>query len=250
MYDNLKIKKSIIITGGNKGIGLEIAKSFLNQNYTVIVGGRSQIKLKDKNLFFVKCDLTKYSSHEKLIKVARKNSSNLIAYINNIGISEWRRIERVDNKFLNKMISTNLISFFWGCKVAKKYIKNGSIINISSIAGKRGSKNNSVYSATKFAVNGMTQSLAKELGPQNLRVNAICPVLIKTPGLIKALKRKDSPGYPNTNLFLKKFKKDNVALKNLPQAKDVGDLCVFLVEKNSNSITGQCINLDSGVFPQ
>lgn len=250
MYDNLENKKSIIITGGNKGIGLEIAKSFLNQNYKVIVGGRSQIKLKDKNLFFVKCDLTKYSSHEKLIKVARKNSSNLIAYINNIGISEWRRIERVDNKFLNKMISTNLISYFWGCKVAKKYIKKGSIINISSIAGKRGSKNNSVYSATKFAVNGMTQSLAKELGSKNLRVNAICPVLIKTPGLIKALKTKDSPGYPDANLFLKKFKKDNVALKNLPQAKDVGDLCVFLVENNSNSITGQCINLDSGVFPQ
>ncbi len=250
MYDNLNIKNSIIITGGNKGIGLEITKSFLNQNYTVIVGGRSQIKLRDKNLFFVKCDLTKYSSHEKLVKIAKKNSSNLVAYINNIGISEWRKIERVENKFLNKMINTNLISYFWGCKVAKKYIKKGSIINISSIAGKRGSKNNSVYSATKFAVNGMTQSLAKEFGSKNLRVNAVCPVLIKTSGLVQALKKKDSPGYRNVQSFLNKFKINNVALKDFPKAKDVGDLCIFLVSNKSKSITGQCINLDSGVFPQ
>ena len=71
----------------------------------------------------------------------------------------------VENKFLNKMISTNLISYFGDARLQKIY-KKGSIINISSIAGKRGSKNNSVYSATKFAVNGMTQSLAKNLDPK------------------------------------------------------------------------------------
>ena len=250
MYDNLNSKKSIIITGGNKGIGLEITKNFLEKNYIVIVGGRSHLKLKNKNLFFVKCYLTKYSSHEKLANIALKKSSNLVGYINNIGISEWRSIEKVDNKFLNKMIDTNLVSYFWGCKVAKKYIKKGSIVNISSIAGKRGSKNNSVYSASKFAVNGLTQSLAKEFGSKSLRVNAICPVLIKTPGLIRALRKKDSPGYPNVNSFLNKFKKNNVALQDYPKAKDVGDLCVFLISNKSNSITGQCINLDSGVFPQ
>ena len=71
--------------------------------------------------------LTKYSSHEKLAKIAKKNSSNLVVYINNIGISEWRKIERVENKFLNKN-DTNLISYFWGCKVAKKYIKKDQLL--------------------------------------------------------------------------------------------------------------------------
>ena len=123
MYDNLNIKNSIIITGGNKGIGLEITKSFLNQNYTVIVGGRSQIKLRDKNLFFVKCDLTKYSSHEKLAKIAKKNSSNLVAYINNIGISEWRKIERVENKFLNKNDKYQFDKLFLGMQGCKKIYK-------------------------------------------------------------------------------------------------------------------------------
>ena len=64
---------------------------------------------------------------------------------------------------------------------------NGCIINISSMAGKRGSSNNSAYVASKFALNGLTQSLCKELGPRGIRVNGICPVLIPTPGLIDAL---------------------------------------------------------------
>ena len=245
------MENSVIITGGNKGIGLEIAEKFLKKNFIVVVGGRTKINLKNKNLFFIQCDLTKYSSHEKLAKVAMSKSNYLAGYINNIGISEWRSIEKINEKFLNHMIKINLKSYFWGCKVAKKYMKKfGSIVNISSIAGKRGSKNNSVYCATKFGINGLTQSLAKEFGPKNIRVNAICPVLIKTSGLIRALKKKESPAYKNVNFFLRKFKIDNVALNDFPTGSDVGELSVFLVSDLSRSITGQCINLDSGVFPQ
>ena len=95
---------------------------------------------------------------------------------------------------------------------------------MSSIAGKRGSKNNSVYSASKFAINGLTQSL-KELGEFSIRVNAICPVLIKTKGLEKALKSKHSPANGKVNSFLKNFKNEQSALRRLPDADDVADLC-------------------------
>ena len=98
--------------------------------------------------------------------------------------------------------SKQIFIVFWGSKAASKILsKKGSIINISSIAGKRGSKNNSVYVASKFAMNGITQSLAKELGSKNLRVNAICPVLIQTDGLMKALSEESFPGSKNVDLF-------------------------------------------------
>ena len=82
------------------------------------------------------------------------------------------------------MIETNFKGTFWGCKLASQNLQHGgNIINVSSLAGKRGSANNSVYCATKFAVNGITQALAKELGARGLRVNAVCPVYVETQGL-------------------------------------------------------------------
>ena len=89
-------------------------------------------------------------------------------------------MKEVDNSFIDELLDTNLKGAFWGCKAAAESLNNGgSIINISSIAGKRGSANNSVYVASKFGMNGLTQSLAKELGPKGISVNALCPVLVQ-----------------------------------------------------------------------
>ena len=185
-----------IVTGGNKGIGLEITKELLKQNYQVIVGGRTEYLDEEtsKKVNFIKTDLTKLESHEKLAKKAIENHGKLDLYVNNVGISEWKPINEINEEFLNKLIHTNIYSTLWGCKVATNYLgENGSIINISSIAGKEVSTNNSVYVATKFAMNGITQSLAKELGSKKIRVNAICPVLIKTEGLMTHLNQSTRP---------------------------------------------------------
>ena len=252
MHDN--IRKTIIITGGNKGIGLEITKKYLKENCIVFVGARSKILYNGpnkKNLHFIKINAEDYKSHLKLVKIAKNKTKRLDVYINNVGYSEWKPINMITNQFLDKMINRNLKSVFWGAKAATEIGKNNfSIINISSLAGKRGSANNSAYCATKFAVNGVTQSLAKELGSKNIRVNAICPVLIKTEGLVKALNNKFSPAKKNINNFLNVFIKQNSALNRLPTSKDVANLCYYLSQKETSSITGQCINIDCGVFPQ
>ena len=245
--------KTVIITGGNKGIGLDITSAFLKANYKVIVGARSDLKMhkKNKNLFFKKVDLTEEKNHILLAEEAIKNTGRLDVYINNAGLSGWKPIKYIDEMFIDKLMDINLKAVIWGCKTASKYIVNGgSIINISSIAGKRGSTNNSIYCATKFGVNGITQSLAKELGKEKIRVNAICPVLVKTDGLINALDDQYSPANGNVDGFLEKFCFENSALGYLPSGKNVGEAAVFLASKNSSSITGQCINLDCGVFPQ
>ena len=249
--------KTVIITGGNKGIGLAITKKFLNEKYNVIVGARTASALKkkiiNKHLVCVNIDARFENSHTDLIDISIQKFGGFDAYINNVGFSEWRNIKSIDSKFLINIFEANVFSVFWGCKNASKYInKNGSIINVSSIAGKRGSLNNSAYSSTKFAVNGITQSLAKELGPKGIRVNAVCPVLIPTSGLKKALLSSDSPVKKSHTIkkFLNDFKVSQTALKRLPNAKEIADTCFYLSSSQSSAITGQCINVDCGVFPQ
>jgi 3-oxoacyl-[acyl-carrier protein] reductase/meso-butanediol dehydrogenase/(S,S)-butanediol dehydrogenase/diacetyl reductase len=150
------------------------------------------------------------------------------------------------------MIETNLKSVLFGAQVAaQNLMKGGVILNISSLAGKRGSANNSVYCAAKFGVNGITQALAKELGPRGIRVNAICPVYINTPGLKSALQDPNSPAQGrDIQGYLKKFARGQSALGRLPEAREVANLCLFLASPAASAITGQCINVDCGVLPQ
>ena len=99
-------------------------------------------------------------------------------------------------------------------------------------------------------MNGLTQSLAKELGPRGIQVNALCPVLIKTAGLMEALAAPHSPADGDPNGFLNRFQNANSANGSLPRGEDVGSLAVYLSSPENSAITGQCINVDCGVFPQ
>ena len=87
--------------------------------------------------------------------------------MNNAGFSAWRPIGAIDDAFFDDMMAVNLKGAFWGCKAAAAAMRDGgAIVNISSLAGKRGTSNNAMYVATKFGMNGLTQSLAKEFGAQ------------------------------------------------------------------------------------
>ena len=116
-------------------------------------------------------------------------------------------IAEIDAAFWNDIVATNLTGALWGCKAAAAALQSGgAIINVSSLAGKRGSAQNSAYCATKFGMNGITQALAKELGPRGIRVNAVCPVYVVTPGLVEALDDARSPkGATPLDRFLADF---------------------------------------------
>ena len=249
--DNHKIA---IVTGGNRGIGLGITQSFIEAGYTVLVGARQDRNLEETfgdKVVFVSTDVRKEQSHHVLVQHAINNYGRLDAYVNNAGYSYWRPIAEIDDAFLGDLLDTNLKGAFWGCKAAAKVMKsNAAIINVSSLAGKRGSSNNSAYVASKFGMNGLTQSLAKELGPRNIRVNAVCPVLIATEGLNEALDMEHAPGKGDPAGFIANFTKSNAALLRMPTALEVGQMCVFLASENASAITGQCINVDCGVLPQ
>lgn len=247
-------QKTVAITGGNKGIGEAITACFLAAGYTVFVGAREKTGMFEDagdGLNFVHTDVREEAAHQHLVAQALEKTGRLDVYINNAGLSGWKPIADITETFLDHLISTNLKSVVWGCKAAAGAMKSdGVIINISSIAGKRGSSNNTVYCATKFAVNGITQSLAKELGPRGIRVNALCPVLVSTPGLLEALADPDAPGGDDPAGFIDNFRKANAALGRLPTGEEVGKTALYLAGDGASAITGQCINVDCGVFPQ
>lgn len=251
----IDLMKTVIITGGTKGIGADIARGFLNSSWNVLIGARNKSGLAEENqenLKFQEADVRVEADHQMLVSTAIKWTGSLDCYINSAGFSRWSPVEAVDELFLNQMLDTNLKGTFWGCKAAADHLAaGGSIINISSLAGKRGSANNSVYCASKFGVNGITQALAKELGFRGIRVNAVCPVYVETPGLLEALGHPEAPpAGQETAKYLADFASANAALRRLPKGSEVAALCLYLASPAASAVTGQCINVDCGVLPQ
>jgi NAD(P)-dependent dehydrogenase (short-subunit alcohol dehydrogenase family) len=248
------MSRTVIITGGTKGIGWGLVQTFATNGYKVVSGSRSFLnevpKEIDANIKQIKIDVKNKEDHIKLVKTAFDWTGKLDCYINNAGYSEWRDLQSIDNPFLTDIFQTNLFAYFWGAQAAITAMTDGgSILNISSLAAKRGTSNNSAYSATKFGVTGLTQSLCKELGPKGIRVNAVCPVLVETPGLIAALNSDKSPAGLDSSKFLNDFAKSQSALGRLPTINEVAELCLFLSSEKASGITGQSINIDCGVLP-
>lgn len=248
------MRKTVIITGGTKGIGRSLTEGFATAGYAVVVGARNPGRIEDAspgNIQFVPIDVRLEADHFRLSQAAIEWTGRVDVYVNNAGFSAWRPIGAIDDAFFDDMMAVNLKGAFWGCKAAAAAMpKGGVIVNISSLAGKRGTSNNAMYVATKFGMNGLTQSLAKELGPSAIRVNALCPVLIETPGLMEALQTDWSPAKGDPKAFLANFTAGNSPLGRLPTGEDVASMAIYLASDAAAAMTGQCINVDCGVLPQ
>ncbi len=233
--------KTIIITGASGGIGSAIAKTFAKQNNNLILFYNQNKPKFDSftncNVEFVKCDLTKTDQIQTAISKIIKKYKKIDILINNAGISHFGQIQDVTDEDYYKVFDTNLKSTIMITSIVSKHMiseKYGKIVNISSMWGVVGSSMESLYSASKGAINNLTLSLAKELGPSNINVNAICPGLIDT-------KMNSTLSKTTINEII-----ENTPIRKIGKPKDVANLVEFLSDEKSSFITGQIITIDGG----
>lgn len=186
-------KQTIIITGGSRGIGAELVKSLALQGHSIILNYnhsqkqaekiQQELLQEGKKVEIFKADVSKKEEVKKLIEFTLEKFHTIDALINNAGISQTKLFTDITEEDWNQMIQTNLTSAFYCCQEALPTMihnKKGCIINISSIWGITGASCEVHYSVAKAGMNGLTKALAKEVGPSNIRVNAIAPGMINT----------------------------------------------------------------------
>lgn len=186
--------KVAVITGGTRGIGYAIAESFLKNGAKIAILG-SRKETVDKALEQLKSinadydvigfypDLTDYNAVESCFTDIKNTFGKIDILVNNAGISAREPIEQYDPESFKNIMDLNVTAVFNGCKAVvpmMKEIGGGSIINTSSMVSKFGQQSGVGYPTSKFAVNGLTQSLARELGKFNIRVNAVAPGVTRT----------------------------------------------------------------------
>lgn len=239
--------KVVVVTGGSRGIGAEIVKTLANENYKVILNYNNskeqaekiqqELLEQGKEIEIIKADISKKEEAESLIQFAINKFNKIDVLINNAGISQEGLFTDVTEDEWQKIINTNLNSVFYCTQQALKYMipkQQGCIINISSIWGETGASCEVAYSTTKAAINGMTKALAKEVGPSNIRVNAIAPGIIDTD--------------MNKNLTTEELEqiKEQIPLNKIGKAIDIAKCVKWLVEDEYT--TGQIISINGGWY--
>lgn len=244
--------RTVVVTGGSRGIGLAIARAFVAAGDRVVVGARNPTpEVTELGADFVATDVRDRDQVHALVDHAVERHGGLDVMVNNAGVSVWRTLQHIDADFFRQLVDTNLAGVLWGCQAAAERMgPGGAIVNMASLAGRRGSPNNSVYCASKFGVVALTQSLSRELGPRGIRVNGICPVYVRTDTLVRNLggDHPDDPG-ADPHGFLDRFGATSTALGRIPLAAEVARTCLFLASDQASGITGQNLHVDCGTLP-
>jgi NAD(P)-dependent dehydrogenase (short-subunit alcohol dehydrogenase family) len=241
--------KRALVTGAGKGIGAAIARRLAEAGAVVTLsdidasGELTTRALTNDGLHatFVPCDITDTMQLRHAIEVASGNEA-LHILVNNAGIYPTTGpIGNVTDEFVSRMLDVNVRSQYSAAREASERMTDGgSIVNLASIAGLRGGANISAYSVSKAAVLGLTRSFANELGPRGIRVNAIAPGVIDTPGVQDQLGSLKAGG-----VDIEKIIAAN-PLRTSGQPDHVARAALFLASELSAFITGQVIVVDGG----
>ena len=247
--------KKIIISAGASGIGWATVKVCLSKGATVYlcdidIKSLNRVKknsLYNKRLFVYECDASDEDEVSSFFNQINRKTKKIDALINNVGIAgPTGTIDKLTSDDWEQTLKTNVISHFYFTKLAipmLKKNKGGSIINIASGAGIMGFPLRSPYAASKWAVIGVTKTLAMELGKYKIRVNAICPGTIKGERMVRVIKDKAK----FLKISKKKIEKDFVSMASMNcwiYEEDIGNICSFLISKDGERISGQAIPVD------
>ena len=237
--------KTIIVTGGSRGIGAAIVRILAKEGYNIVLNYNKSEEIAKKmleeftkegyNVEIFKADVSKREQAKKLVEFAIQKFGKIDVLINNAGISQTKLFTEINDEDWNNMISVNLNSAFYMTQEVVPYMiyqKDGLVINISSIWGEIGASCEVHYSVAKAGVDAMTKSLAKELGPSNIRVNSIAPGIIDT-DMNKYLSEEEIEEI-----------KEEIPLGKIGNTMDIAKCAKWLIEDNYT--TGQIISINGG----
>ena len=242
--------KVAIVTGASKGIGASIAKHLAESGAAVVVNYASskegadrvvgEIEGKGGRAVAVQADMAKADDVERLFSDAKTAFGRLDIVVNNAGVYEFMPLEQITEAHFHRQFDVNVLGLLLAAKEAVKHFgaDGGSIVNISSVASTAAPPNASVYSATKAAVDAVTRSLAKELGPRRIRVNAINPGMVETEGFRTAgLEESD----------FRKQVEAQTPLGRIGRPQDIAPAAVFLASEDAAWITGETLHISGGM---
>ncbi len=237
--------KTAIVTGAGQGIGKGIALALAKEGCNIVVSDINketcdqvvaEITKLGVQSIAVKCDVSKKSEVDNLVKVSSEKFSKIDILVNNAGIFPFVPFAKMTEDDWDKVMDVNLKSMFLTSQaVSSKMPENGKIVDISSIASVVGFEGLVHYCASKGGVNGMIRALALELASKKINVNAVAPGMIETPGVTQAMDEKT-------------LKQTVAAIpqKRMGTPGDIANCVVFLSSEKSDYITGQVIIVDGG----
>lgn len=238
--------KVAVVTGGTRGIGLSVVREYLKNGARVVLfGSRKESAekavdlLKKENAKYdvvgLYPDLTDYASVEKTINEIAKKYGKIDILVNNAGVSAMESIYAYKPEDFDKVIKLNLNAVFYGIKAVAPIMKQnggGVVINTSSMVSLYGQPAGCAYPASKFAVNGLTKSLARELAPDGIRVNAVAPGVTDT-DMVANLPEQMREGIKKT-----------IPLGRIGTPEDVANAFVYLASDKASYVTGEILSVD------
>jgi 3-oxoacyl-[acyl-carrier protein] reductase len=241
--------KVAVVTGASKGIGAAIAKQLGAEGAAVIVNYSSskaegekvvkEITTHGGKATALQANISKQDEIERLFAKAKKELGRVDILVNNAGIYEFLPLDKVTEEHFHKQFNLNVLGVLLASQAAAKQFDGagGSIINISSVVSTLAIPESAVYSGTKGAVDAMTRSLASELGPRGIRVNAIRPGMVETEGT-------QSAGIAESDM--RKQVEAQTPLRRIGQPQDIAGMAVFLASDDSSWITGETFVISGG----
>ena len=242
--------KVAIVTGASKGIGAGIAKQLASEGAAVVVNYASskegadrtvkEITNKGGKALAVQGDVAKAADVDRIFTETKKAFGKLDILVNNAGIYEWSPITDVTEELFYKQFDTNVLGLLLASKKAADYFgpEGGSIVNISSVVSTLAPPNSAVYTGTKGAVDSITRTLANELGPRKIRVNAINPGMVVTEGVQAA-------GF-DSGEFRKQIEAQT-PLGRIGQVDDIAPAAAFFASNDARWITGETLVIAGGL---